>query len=58
MVMDEKSAAAASGTWSLFTNCALMSAFIGFAIAQAIKFFTFWYAASPSRSQHSLRLRN
>lgn len=44
MVMDEKSAAAAaSGTWNLFTNCALMSAFIGFAIAQAIKFFTFWY---------------
>ncbi|KAH6798741.1 Acid phosphatase/vanadium-dependent haloperoxidase-related protein [Perilla frutescens var. frutescens] len=32
-----------TGTWMIFTNYALMSAFLGFAIAQALKFITFWY---------------
>ncbi|KAG6429298.1 hypothetical protein SASPL_107346 [Salvia splendens] len=40
---EESTAAAATGIWALFTNLALMSAFLGFAIAQAIKFFTVWY---------------
>lgn len=39
----QDSTPATTGTWTLFTNYALMSAFLGFAIAQALKFITFWY---------------
>lgn len=45
----ESTAAAATGIWGLFTNYALMSAFLGFAIAQGIKFFTVWYASCCSQ---------
>ncbi|KAB1209532.1 putative membrane protein YuiD [Morella rubra] len=46
--MDEVAAKSASSSYSslsssLFTNYPLISAFVAFAIAQAIKFFTTWY---------------